>query len=133
MKELIAVINGESKVEYDRSQVLPESQLGYLDKMDQKMDGGIPHGQGNIFAPQIEQKAQFIANQLVNAIQSDNEQLIVATMAYLANRLPDLQQVVAEEKEGEISIKLIHDKPFVEEQTVKEQTVQFVSPSKLDS
>ena len=128
MKKLIAVINGESKIEYDRSQVLPENQLSYLDKMDQQMDKGIPHGQGNIFAPQIEQKAQFVANQLINAIQSDDEQLIAATMAYLASRLPDLQQVVAEEKDGEINIKLIHDKPYVEA-----QTVQFVSPGKLDS
>jgi len=128
MKKLIAVINGESKIEYDRSQVLPEKQLSYLDKMDQQMSSGIPHGQGNIFAPQIEQKAQFVANQLINAIQSDDEQLIAATMAYLAIRLPDLQQVVAEEKAGEINIKLIYDKPFVEA-----QTVQFVSPSKLDS
>ncbi len=130
MNKLIAVINGESKIEYDRSQVLPENQLSYLDKMDQQMDKGIPHGQGNIFAPQIEQKAQFVANQLINAIQSDNEQLIAAAMAYLANRLPDLQQVVAEEKDSEINIKLIYDEPFVEVQT---QTVQFVSPSKLDS
>jgi hypothetical protein len=128
MKKLIAVINGESKIEYDRSQVLPDNQLSYLDKMDQQMDSGIPQGQGNIFAPQIEQKAQFVANQLINAIQQDDEQLIAATMAYLAIRLPDLQQVVAEEKDGETNIKLIHDKPYVEA-----QAVQFVSPDKLDS
>lgn len=128
MKKLIAVINGESKIEYDRTQVLPESQSSYLDKMDQQMDSGIPHGQGNIFAPQIDQKAQFVANQLINAIQSDDEQLIAASMAYLASRIPDLQQVVADEKDGETTIKLIHDKPYVED-----QIVEFVNPNKLNS
>ena len=100
----------------------------YINGLDEKMDQGIPHGPGNIFAPQMEHKAQFVANQLVGAISAENEQLISATMAYLAIRLPDLQQVAAEEKDGETTIKLIYDKPYAEE-----QTVQFVRPENLNS
>jgi hypothetical protein len=128
MKKLVAVINGEATIEYDRSRELPEQQKDCLHKMDEKMDQGIPHGQGNIFSPQMEHKAQFVAAQLVAAIADDNEQLIVAAMAYLATRLVDLQQVVAEEKDGATTIKLIYDKAYA-----KEQAVQFVRPEHLNS
>jgi hypothetical protein len=128
MNKLIAVVNGESTVEYDRARELPEQQKIYLDKMDEKMDQGIPHGQGNMFSPQMEHKAQFVANQLISAIADNNEQLIAATMAYLAVRLPDLQQITADEKEGETTIKLVYDKAYT-----KEQTVEFVRPENLNS
>ena len=128
MKKLVAVMNGESQVEYDRTKGLPENQLHYLDVMDQKMDEGIPHGAGHIFAPDAQQKAQFVASQLIHAIKSDNEQLAAATLAYLAIRLPDLQQVVAEERDGETHIKLIYDQEYV-----KAQPVQFIKPGQLNS
>ena len=128
MKKLVAVVQGESQVEYDRSRQLPEKQLQYLDIMDAKMDEGIPHGAGHIFAPDMQQKAQFVADQLVNAIKTDNEQLAAATIAYLGVRLPDLQQVVAEEKDGETTIKLIYDQEYV-----KPQPVQFIKPNHLNS
>ena len=128
MKNLVAVINGEAQIEYDRSKELPANQLEYLTKMDQKMDEGIPHGAGHLFAPDIQQKAQFVADQLVMAIKSDNEQLIAATMAYLATRLPDLQQVSAEDKNNEVSIKLIYDQAFA-----KAEPVKFVRPDQLNS
>ena len=129
MSKLVAVIDGESEIEYDRSVDLPDHQRDYLDKMDAKMNEGIPLGQGNIFAPQMEQKAQFVADQLVMAIQSNNEALIAASMAYLANRLPDLKQVLAEkQQDGEIKITLVYDKEFV-----KPEAINFVKPSQLNS
>lgn len=128
MSILVAVVNGESQIEYDRSKPLPEHQLAYLDKMDEKMELGIPSGQGNIFAPDLEQKAQFVASQLIMAISTENEQLIVASMAYLANRLPDLKQVKGEEKDGQTHISLIYDKEYVEP-----QAINFVKPEHLNS
>ncbi|MDH5471636.1 MAG: hypothetical protein OEY87_05825 [Gammaproteobacteria bacterium] len=128
MKNLVAVINGDAQIEYDRSKDLPPHQQQYLEKMDQKMDEGIPHGAGHLFAPDIQQKAQFVADQLVMAIKSDNEQLIAATMAYLATRLPELQQVMAEDKDGEVSIKLIYDRAYA-----KAEPVKFIRPDQLNS
>jgi hypothetical protein len=128
MKNLVVVINDESKLEYDRSKSLPDLQVIYLDKMDQQMDQGIPAGPGHIFAPDQQQKAQFVANQLINAIGTDDEQLAAATMAYLANRLPDLLQVSAVEKDAEVTIKLIYDMAYS-----KPQTINFVKPGQLDS
>ncbi len=128
MKKLVIVVNGESQLEYDRSKKLPEKQRRYLDKMDQQMDTGITHGQGNIFSPQLKQKAEFVANQLIHAIQSDNEQLIAATLSYLAIRLPDLQQVSAEINDSEVKINLIYDREFIQP-----QPVNFIKPDRLDS
>jgi hypothetical protein len=128
MKKLVAVINDESQVEYDRTRPLGDKQKEYLDVMDRKMDEGIPHGPGNIFAPDLNQKTQFVASQLVDAIKAGNEQLAAATLAYLANKLPDLQQVVAEESaDGCTTIKFIFDKAFV-----KSQPIQFMKTPKLN-
>lgn len=128
MNKLVAVLQGESQVEYDRSKPLPEQQQQYLERMDMQMDQGIPLGAGHIFAPDLQQKAQFVANQLIHAIKTENEQLAAATIAYLANRLPDLQQVVAEERDGETTIKLVYDKSYV-----PAQTLNFIKPGQLNS
>jgi len=128
MSVLVAVVNGDAKIEYDRSKPLPENQLEYLDKMDEKMEMGIPSGQGNIFAPDQEQKAQFVANQLMMAIDSENDQLIAASMAYLAMRLPELKQVSIKEEDGNKQISLIYDKEYV-----TPQAINFVKPEHLNS
>jgi len=128
MNKLVISINGEAQFEFDRSKALPERQIEYLDKMDQQMDGGIPEGPGHIFSPDQQQRAQFVANQLVGAIKGNNEQLIAATMAYLAIRMPDLLQVTAEEKDGQTTIKLIHDQAYA-----KSETLNFIKPESLNS
>jgi len=128
MSVLVAVVKGEPVVEYDRDVTLPENQLEYLQKMDSKMDQGIPLGQGNVFAPDLEQKSQFVASQLFMAIETENEQLIAASMAYLATRLPELKQVSTKEKDGEQQISLIYDREFT-----PPQTINFVKPEHLNS
>ena len=128
MSMLIAVVNGDSEIEYDRDKTLPEQQLSYLDKMDEKMDMGIPAQQGNIFAPDQQQKAQFVAAQLMGAIEANNEQLIAASMAYLALRLPELKQVVSKAVDGTKQISLIYDREYTAPQEIK-----FVRPENLNS
>lgn len=128
MSVLVAVVNGDAKIEYDRSKPLPENQLEYLDKMDEKMEMGIPSGQGNIFAPDQEQRAQFVANQLMMAIDAENDQLIAASMAYLAMRMPELKQVSIKEEDGNKQISLIYDKEYA-----APQAINFVKPEHLNS
>ena len=128
MSILVAVVNCDSEIEFDRSKPLVEQQRTYLDKMDEKMDMGLPSGQGNIFAPDQEQKALFVANQLMMAIESNNEQLIFASLAYLAHRLPDLKQVTAKEKDGKQEISLIYDRDYS-----PAQAINFVKPENLNS
>ena len=128
MSKLVAVVDGEAVIEYDRDKALAEPQMAYLDKMDQQMDQGIPSGQGNIFAPDLQQKAQFVADQLMMAIKSEDEALISASMAYLANRLPELKQVSEAEQDGQQQISLIYDREYA-----PAQTVNFVRPEHLNS
>ncbi len=128
MSILVAVVEGDAVIEYDRSRALPPKQLEYLDKMDEKMDISIPGGQGNVFAPDQEQKAQFVASQLMMAIENDDESLISASMAYLAIRIESLKQVSSKMSGGQKEITLIYDKEYA-----PAQTVNFVRPEHLNS
>ena len=46
MSLLMAVVDGEPVIEYDRDKVLPDNQLEYLNKMDEKMEMGIEEKMG---------------------------------------------------------------------------------------
>ena len=123
--KLTVVLNGQAVVEYDRNKPLPEQQHAYLDKMDQEMDKGLQIGAENIARPDLKQKAQFVALQLFQGLSSNNDAVIAASCAYLANRLPDLQQVVGNSIEGQagVACDLVFDRPHV-----KEATLQFMKP-----
>ena len=86
------------------------------------MDSGIRMN-GNLSKnPDLGIRSQYIAMHLIQAIQKDNEAMISAMCAYLANRMPDLKKVVAEEQGENISIDLV----FNEEDTGKSKVaVQF--------
>ncbi|VAW92259.1 hypothetical protein MNBD_GAMMA23-291 [hydrothermal vent metagenome] len=93
----VVLVNGESQIEYDRGKSLPAKQLEFLDKMDSKMAQGIVLSGNTIAAPDMVQRAQFVSMQLIAALIDSNDQLIAATCAYLANRLPDLKQLKVDE------------------------------------
>ena len=118
--KLIILLNGQSVIEYDRSVRLPGHQRQYLDKMDQDMDGGIEMNGQRVDVPDLQQRSQYIAMHLVQAILNDNEAMIAAMCAYLANRMPDLKQVKAEEQGENISIDLV-----INEQDNNQVAVQF--------
>ena len=109
---MVVLVNGEALFEYDRTVALPENQRQYLDRMDKKMDEGIALGDENIVNPDQQQRAQFVAFTLINAIQQDNEGLIAAMNSYLAVRFPDLKQVKADTDES--SKKVMFDLIFDE-------------------
>ncbi len=93
----VVLVNGESQIEYDRARPLPAKQIEFLDKMDSKMTQGIVLNGRTIAEPDIMQRTQFVSMQLIAALIDDNDQLIAATCAYLANRLPDLKQLKVDE------------------------------------
>jgi len=107
--KLAVVINGQAVIEYDRNKPLPGLQRRYLDQLDQDMDEGFMLGDVRVDDPNAVQRAQFIANHLVNAIEDDNDAVIAATCAYLANRLPSLKQVRATDSDEGMTIDLIFD------------------------
>jgi hypothetical protein len=119
---MAVILNGVAQLEYDRNRSLPPQQELYLDKMDQKMDKeGIQVGDNFISAPDLNQRAQFVAANLAHAILSDQEATAAALCSYLANRLPDLKQVKIDNSEGDIAIELVFDEEYQ-----KQVPVQFI-------
>jgi hypothetical protein len=124
---LVVVLDGVSQLEYVRATALVPAQQDYLDRLDQKMDAGIELAGMHIQQPDALQRAQFIAVQLVQAVQAGNEAQAAVTCAYLANRIPDLQQVRASTRAGLLSFDLVFDKAFS-----KEVKVEFMRPPALE-
>ncbi len=119
MSNMLAVLlNGIAQLEYHRDRLLPDHQAAYLDKMDVKMDAGVLIGDTTIENPDINQRAQFVAGNLLNAIKSDNEEMAAALCTWLANRLPDLKQVKISENGDEVTIDLVFDEEYAQQAAV---------------
>ena len=110
--KLVVVINGQAVIEYDRNTRLPGHQREFLDKMDSDMDKGIQLGDEHIPQPDQKARAKYIAMHLINAIVEDNGGMIAAMSAYLANRLPDLKQIKANELQDQFSFDLVFDQEY---------------------
>ena len=111
--KLAVVINGEVVLEYDREVTLTDTQRDSLQKMETKMDSGFILAGEQILNPDKNQRLQFIASNLIQALLEDgNEGLIAASTAYLAENLPDLKQVTANTKDGQPLIDLVFDKEY---------------------
>jgi len=122
--KLHTVVNGTVMLEYDRGKPVPGHQRQYLDTMDIRMDAGIQVDDDYITNPNPMQKAQFVANSLVNALFQENDSLAIAMCTYLAKRIPDLKQIKAiGDMEKEISVELVFDRDY--ETAQQEQTIEF--------
>jgi hypothetical protein len=120
MSDIMGVLlNGVAQLEYDRSRPLPDHQAVYLEKMDLKMDEGIQLGDDFIEHPDVNDRAQFIAANLLHAIKNDDEAMAAAHCSYLANKLPELKQIRFEEQNGEVSIELVFDEPYQKQVSVQ--------------
>ena len=115
---LTVLVDDQVHLEYDRNKPLPEKQLAYLGRMERQMDGGIRLGSGRVEQPDQLQRAQFVAIQLIKALQQGDDALVAACCAYLANRLPDMQQVKARLTGAGFAIELVFDEPYVRETVV---------------
>ncbi len=106
---LTVMIENQSVIEYDRNIPLPAKQQEYLDKMDAQMDGGFAVGEDWVAQPDPIQRAEFVSATLFQALKDNNEGLISASTAYLANRFPELKQVKSSETAGKTNIRLVFD------------------------
>jgi hypothetical protein len=124
---LTVVINGEAVIEYDRRKPLDPRQQMFLDRMDRDMDSGVNLDGHLESSPDSLARARFMANSLIEALGAQSDGTAAATCAYLALRLPELKQIRADMKDGQMHIDLIFDRPHV-----PVQTVQFVRPRRKD-
>lgn len=120
---LTVVINDQAVIEYDRRKPLVSRQQSFLDRMDRDMDRGIALDGHQESSPDLLARARFVANSLVQALEAQNDSVAAATCAYLALRLPELKQVRADNKDGQMHIELVFDRAHA-----STQTVQFVKP-----
>ena len=109
--KLAVLLNGEAVLEYDRDVTLTDAQRDSLQKMDSKMDKGFELAGEQITSPDKNQRFQFITMNLIQSLlKEENEALIAASTAYLAENLPDLKQVTADDRSGQMIIDLVFDK-----------------------
>ena len=117
---MAVLLNGIAQLEYDRAKPLPDYQGAYLDKMDSKMDAqGIDIDGHLIRKPDLGQKAQFVAANLVHAIKSNQEAQAAAMCTWLAARMPDLKQVKVREQGEDFNIELDFEQDYIKQHPVK--------------
>ena len=109
---MAVLLNDLAELEYERDQPLPNDQAVYLDRMDARMDRGIRIGEESIINPDRNQRAQFVAANLVHAIKRNDEPLAAALCSYLAVRLPELKQVRIRDDAGDVTIELVFDEDY---------------------
>lgn len=120
---LTVVMDGQSVIEYDRHKPLGSRQRLFLDHMDRDMDRGFRLNDQQETSPDLLTRARFVATSLIESLEAGNDSVAAATCAYLAQRLPELKQVRADRKQGQLHIDLVFDQPHS-----PVQTVQFVRP-----
>ncbi|MBK5939115.1 hypothetical protein CCR96_07595 [Halochromatium roseum] len=117
---MAVLLNGIAQVEYDRNKPLPDYQGAYLDKMDRKMEAeGIDVDGVRIRAPDLGQRAQFVAANLAHAIRDNDEALVAAMTTWLAQRMPDLKQVKLRELEEGFEIDLDFAEDYIKQHPVQ--------------
>lgn len=113
------VINNVPELEFDRNKSLTEKQQHFLDIMDKELCNQIVMGDEVINDPDLHQRAQFVAINLVNALKSGNDGLSAAMCSYLALRVPDLKKVNVDDKGEQVVIDLVFDEDYVRQVNVE--------------
>jgi hypothetical protein len=109
MNTLNLFVNEQLAFECDRSMVLDEKQLEFLDRMDSDMDRGCKiHGE-LITNPDKKQKATFVVMNLLNALQQEEHARIAVACAYLSHRLPHVAEVHARDADDRIDIEFVEE------------------------
>ncbi|RKZ93916.1 MAG: hypothetical protein DRQ43_07580 [Gammaproteobacteria bacterium] len=95
------LLDGQEVLTYDRTQALPAKQREYLDIIDTQMDDGFVLSDKKIEHPNLQQKTQFIALNLVTALSKSDDNTAIIMFTYLVNRMPELKQAKAKTKSSE--------------------------------
>ncbi|MGD8999437.1 MAG: hypothetical protein PVF75_03410 [Granulosicoccaceae bacterium] len=109
MKKVTIFVNNQAVYEYDKEVPIDDQKLAFLDKMDSDMARGIKIQGELIPHPDKHQRATFVTMNFIRALQQENEVLIAAYSAYLANRLPGLVEVHANDHGSRIKIELVEE------------------------
>jgi hypothetical protein len=119
LSPFVVTLNSEKAIEYFRNRSLSAKQQDDLDATDKKLNLGINIAGEFIAKPNDQDKAIFMANILVNALDSDDETAIAVACAYLATRYIHLKQLKITTYDDRISIELINDQHYAEPIPIK--------------
>ena len=114
LSPFVVTLNSEKTIEFFRDRPLSQKQKEDLAATDKKLNLGITIAGEFISNPTDQDKAIFIANILVNALDNDDETAIAVACAYLATRNPYLKQLKITTHEDRISIELINDQLYAD-------------------
>jgi hypothetical protein len=107
-KVLTITFNDKIALEYDRETRLPGKRRQFLDMMDQDMNEGVLIGGDLVEYPNLNQRAKYVAMNLIDGLDKNDNALVSITCAYLGHRVPDLKEIKASECEDGISMELIY-------------------------
>lgn len=124
----VVVWNSKKELEYFRDRPLNQKQQDDIIATDKKLDLGFHIAGQHIPKPSDQDKAVFMANQLVIALDKNDEASIAIACTFLATKYTYLQQLKITTHEDRISIELINDKEYTEQ-----TPIQFVSKKDLCS
>ena len=119
LSPFVVTLNSEKAIEYFRDRPLGEKQHSDLAATDKKLDLGFNIAGEFIAQPSDQDKAIFMANILVNALDSDDETAIAVACSYLATRYNHLKQLKITTHEDRVSIELINDQRYAEPIPIK--------------
>jgi len=119
---LVVSLNSNKVLEFIRDRQLTQKQINDLNKLD----SGITFAGDFVQAPNSNDKAIFMANNLALALDTNNDSITALSCAYLATRYPELKQLKISSNNEHISIELVYDKEYTEQAPVK-----FVSKKDL--
>ena len=102
MSLLAIFVNEQLAYEYDKDEVMDEEKMAFLDKMDADMGRGIKIEGVLIASPDLNQRARFVAMNLVRAMQQENMPVIMASCAYISDRLPAVTELRISDSESGI-------------------------------
>lgn len=104
---LLISVNDETVFEYERCIAIDDQKRLFLDKMDRDMSSGFKvHGE-MIAEPDAQQRAEFVAMNLIKALQQDNEASVMACCAYLIQRQPELLEVKVSDVDKRVAVEFV--------------------------
>jgi len=112
MSMLAVVVNDQLMLEYNREVALDEKKQKYIDSLDTKFDQGIELEGEALSNPTLQQRAQFISLSLMEGLMYKDDKMASASLAWLALRLPDLKQVVAQVDHDGTKFELVFDREY---------------------
>jgi len=108
-QEIEVIVNDQVLLKFERKPRLAGKQRQFLDNMDDDMNQGIDLAGEPCAKPTDFQKVQYVAMQLMQALDAENESMVAICCAYLGVREPGLNAIKTVMHGDEIRMELVFD------------------------